>query len=103
MPLGMGAFHSRAGQERSAGLPVVPPRDWAAEIAALQLMAALVEFSEDPVIGLALDGSITYWNPAAERLYGYAPHEALGSSIAMLGAAGASRPIAGSAGDSARG
>jgi diguanylate cyclase (GGDEF)-like protein/PAS domain S-box-containing protein len=84
MPLGMGAFHSRAGKERSAGVPLVPPRGWAAEIAGLQRMAALVEFSEDPVIGLALDGSITYWNPAAERLYGYAPQEALGSSIAML-------------------
>jgi diguanylate cyclase (GGDEF)-like protein/PAS domain S-box-containing protein len=84
MPLGMGPFHSRAAEERSAGLPVVPTQDLAAEIAVLQRMAALVEFSEDPVIGLALDGSITYWNSAAERLYGYASQEALGSPIAML-------------------
>jgi diguanylate cyclase len=48
------------------------------------LHRALLEFSEDPIIGLALDGTITYWNPAAERLYGYASGEALGSSIAML-------------------
>jgi len=47
-------------------------------------MAALLGSSEDPVIGLALDGTITHWNPAAERLYGYSSQEALASSIAML-------------------
>ena len=51
---------------------------------ALYRMAALVESSEDPVIGLTLDGIITDWNPAAERLYGYSAEEALGASIAML-------------------
>ena len=56
------------------------PRD----LEALRRMAALVEFSEDPVIGLSLDGTITHWNPAAERLYGYSPQEALGASIGML-------------------
>jgi diguanylate cyclase (GGDEF)-like protein/PAS domain S-box-containing protein len=54
------------------------------EIDALHRMAALVEFSEDPVIGLTLDGLITDWNPAAERLYGYSKEEALGASIVML-------------------
>ena len=51
---------------------------------ALYRTAALVESSEDPIIGLTLDGLITDWNPAAERLYGYSPEEALGASIAML-------------------
>ena len=45
---------------------------------ALQRMAALIEFSEDPVIGLTLEGVITDWNPAAERLYGYSAAEAHG-------------------------
>jgi diguanylate cyclase (GGDEF)-like protein/PAS domain S-box-containing protein len=53
-------------------------------VAALRRMAALVESAEDPVIGLTLDGSITDWNPAAERLYGYSAEEALGASIVML-------------------
>ena len=53
-------------------------------VAALHRMAALVEASEDPVIGLTLDGSITDWNPAAARLYGYSVEEALGASIVML-------------------
>ena len=47
-------------------------------------MAALIESSEDPVIGLTLDGAITDWNPAAERLYGYSAQEVLGASIVML-------------------
>ncbi|CAN5132784.1 hypothetical protein BH20ACT16_BH20ACT16_11260 [soil metagenome] len=38
---------------------------------ALARKAALVEFAQDPIIGLTLDGVITDWNPAAERLYGY--------------------------------
>ncbi|MEY2516767.1 MAG: hypothetical protein QOJ89_4125, partial [bacterium] len=46
--------------------------------------AALVEFSEDAVIGLTADGTITDWNPAATRLYGYAAAEVLGASILML-------------------
>jgi len=43
-----------------------------------------VDSSEDPIIGLTLDGVITDWNPAAERLYGYSCEEALGASIAIV-------------------
>lgn len=53
-------------------------------LGALARRAALVEFSEDPIIGLTLEGFITDWNPAAERLYGYSCEEALGASIGML-------------------
>jgi diguanylate cyclase (GGDEF)-like protein/PAS domain S-box-containing protein len=51
---------------------------------ALYRAASLVESSEDPIIGLTLDGLITDWNPAAELLYGYSAQEALGASIIML-------------------
>lgn len=62
-----------------------PTRDDAlAAVDGLYRRAALVESSEDPVIGLTLDGLITDWNPAAERLYGYSAEEALGASIIML-------------------
>lgn len=68
--------HAGAGPAAGRGRPEGMP--------ALRLMAALVEFAEDPVIGLTLDGLITAWNPAAERLYGYTEEEALGASITML-------------------
>ena len=46
--------------------------------------AAIVESSQDAVIGKTLDHIITSWNPAAERLYGWSREEVVGRSIAMI-------------------
>src|SRR5665647_2851986 len=43
-----------------------------------QLIAAVVEFSDDAIIGSTLGGIVTSWNPAAERLYGYSSEEIVG-------------------------
>ena len=43
-------------------------------------LAAIVEASVDAVVGMSVDGLITSWNPAAERLYGYRKEEAVGRS-----------------------
>src|SRR5437764_1392276 len=47
-------------------------------------LAAIVEASEDAIIGKTLDGTITSWNPAAARLYGYSAAEAIGQSVSLL-------------------
>jgi PAS domain S-box-containing protein len=60
----------------------VTARRQAAEAA--ERLAAVVRSSSDAVVSKTLDGTITAWNPAAERLYGYAAHEAVGCSIEML-------------------
>jgi PAS domain S-box-containing protein len=46
-------------------------------------LAAIVKHSADAIIAIALDGTITAWNPAAESMYGYTEAEALGPSLAL--------------------
>ncbi len=47
-------------------------------------LAAIVESSEDAIIGKALDGTILSWNVGAERIYGYPAAEAVGMPVSML-------------------
>ena len=47
-------------------------------------MASIVESSEDAIISKTLDGIITSWNPAAERLYGYLANEVIGHPITVI-------------------
>jgi PAS domain S-box-containing protein len=49
-----------------------------------RLFSAAVESSNDAIITTALDGTITGWNSAAERLYGYSAAEATGRNITVL-------------------
>jgi PAS domain S-box-containing protein len=55
----------------------------AAEEAQARLVA-IVEFSDDAIIGKTLDGVITSWNRGAERIYGYRADEAVGRHISLL-------------------
>ncbi|MCA6115710.1 PAS domain S-box protein [Bradyrhizobium sp. WSM 1738] len=49
-----------------------------------RLFSAAVESSNDAIITTSLDGTITGWNSAAERLYGYTAAEAAGKNISLL-------------------
>ena len=47
-------------------------------------LAALVESSDDAIIGKTLEGVILTWNSGADRMYGYTAEEVVGRSISIL-------------------
>jgi PAS domain S-box-containing protein len=49
-----------------------------------QHLAEVVRGTQDAVLSKDLDGLVTSWNPAASRLYGYGPEEAIGRHISFL-------------------
>ena len=51
---------------------------------ALSRLAAIVESSDDAIIGKNLDGTIMTWNAGAERMFGYSAAEVRGATISML-------------------
>jgi PAS domain-containing protein len=46
----------------------------------LGYLKSIIEYTEDAIVGIGLDGTILTWNPGAEMIYGYTSQEAVGNS-----------------------
>src|SRR5437762_3420921 len=73
----LAALMTRAGG-RSRGRARGARAERMARQAAATRLAAIVEGSDDAIVGNNLDGIIASWNPASERIFGYRAAEVVG-------------------------
>src|SRR5688572_3654536 len=74
----MAAGKARGAETPSTGHGLAEPATATAQL------AAIVASAEDAIISKDLNGLVTSWNPAAQRLFGYAADDAIGQSIRII-------------------
>jgi PAS domain S-box-containing protein len=79
-PAGVKDFSHRS-QPSKAAREVA--RRWQTEMA-LAHLAAIVDSADDIIVSKTLDGIITTWNGAAERVFGWTAEEAVGQHIKLI-------------------
>jgi len=69
----------------SADRPIsLPDGEGAGRPAASRTLATLVEASPLAIVTFDPEGVVTMWNPAAERIFGWSEHEALGTRLPFV-------------------
>lgn len=77
-------FFDETGEpDRVAGIQV-DITDRKQELEAATRLAIIVDSSEDAIIGMAPSGTVTSWNPGAERLFGYTAGEMIAQPVQLL-------------------
>jgi PAS domain S-box-containing protein len=78
------AFKEESGQPlRITGINIdITSRKEAEQVQ--RRLAAIVESSDDAIVGKNLHGIVTSWNPAAERMFGYSAKEMIGQPITTI-------------------
>jgi len=71
-------------ENRSSSSTAAPTADLAELERARAHLAAIVDSSEDVIVGKTLEGIVTSWNKGAERLFGYTAAEMIGQSITRI-------------------
>jgi PAS domain S-box-containing protein len=59
-------------------------RETSERLRTARLLASIVESSDDAIISKSLDGVIQSWNLGAQRIFGYAPEEAIGKHVSLI-------------------